>query len=100
MTEIYYHATDYKNLGSILEKGILKGYDGFVYLTTSPIDATKFLTIRGCDDILVCKVALEEDLIEESFDHNEKFFRCKAYMYGEDISTDEIINLIRYTRED
>jgi len=96
MTKTYYHATPYENLPSIIEKGILRGQDGYVYLTTDPVDATKFLRIRGYDEILVCEVALEEDLVEESYDHSEAFFRCKAYIYPEDIPSDEILEFLTY----
>ena len=98
MTKTYYHATPYENLMSIVDAGIWAGHDGFVYLTTDPKDATKFLAIRGCYDILVCEVHLEEDMVEESYDHNERFFGCKAYIYPDDIPADDIRNLTRYQR--
>lgn len=93
----YYHATPYENLPSIVEKGILVSrFDKVVYLTTSPESAANFVHMRGCKDILVLEVSLEESLVEESFDHNEKFWRCKAYYYPENIDKRRITNLIRY----
>lgn len=88
--KIYYHATAYENLNSILEKGILKGYDGVVYLTEKPHEAARFLALRGHKKIIAFGVKLEEDLVSESFDHSEAFFKCKAYMYPKDISCYDI----------
>ena len=96
MTKTYYHATPLENLESIMDQGIRKGYDGVVYLTEKPDEAARFVVIRGCKKILVLGIELEEDLVNESFDHSEVFFRCKAYMYPEDIPADEIVEFMRY----
>ena len=95
MTKTYYHATPFENLESIMVKDqeIRKGYDGVVYLTENPGDAAKFLVIRGCRKILVIGVNLEEDLVAESFDHSEAFFKCKAYMYFENIPLDSFTSV-------
>lgn len=86
MTKTYYHATPFENLESIMkDQEIHRGCDGVVYLTDKPKDAVKFLAIRGYTKILVLGINLEEDLVEESFDHSEAFFKCKAYMYPENI---------------
>lgn len=92
----YYHATPFKNLESIMDQGILRGCDGVVYLADAKENAAKFIAIRGCKDILVCEVELNQANIEESFDHNEAFFKCKAYMYNEDINPLEISSMYRY----
>lgn len=98
MTKTYYHATPYENLASILDKGILKSkYDGMVYLTEKPEEAARFLAIRLCRKILVCEVQVEEDLVEETFDHNEAFFRCRAYGYKDNIEPEAITNFLKYT---
>ena len=98
MTKVYYHATPFENLLSIVEKGILKSkYDGLVYLTEKPEEAARFLAIRLCKEILVCKVEVEESLVEETFDHNEAFFKCKAYGYRGDISPDEVTDYMKFT---
>lgn len=96
MLKTFYHATPFENLCSIMNKGIHKGIDGVVYLTEKPEDAIKFLIIRGYKEILVCQVVLEEDLIQESFDHNEKFFKCRAYMYSDDIDPYDIEEFYKY----
>ena len=96
MTKSYYHATPIENLESIMSEGIHKSVDGVVYLTTDPKDALKFLAVRGYKEALVCKVALNEELVEEQFDHNEKFFKCRAYGYPEDIDPYDIEEYMRY----
>lgn len=95
MTKSYYHATPFENLGSIFKKGILKGHDGVVYLTEKPEEAVRFLAIRGYKKILVIEVEIEEDMVAESFDHSQAFFRCRAFAYPENISIDEFGDNIR-----
>jgi hypothetical protein len=83
----YYHATPFENLESILkDQEVHKGCDGVVYLAKKPEDAVKFLAIRGCKKILVFGFMLDEEKVSESFDHSEAFFKCKAYMYPDNIS--------------
>lgn len=96
MTKTYYHATPFKNLESILDQGIHKSCDGVVYLTTEPQDAVKFVAIKGCKEILVCKVEIEEDLVTETFDHSQAFFRCRAYGYADDIDVHDITEYLKY----
>ena len=98
MTKTYYHATPLENLESIMDQGIRKGYDGVVYLTEKPDEAARFVAIRGCMKILVLGVELEEDLVNESFDHSQAFFKCKAYSYSDDIPADEITEFRKYER--
>lgn len=89
MTKTYYHATPFENLESIMvDQVIRKGCDGVVYLAEKPEDAAKFLVVRGHRKILVLGVDIEEDMVSESFDHSEAFFKCKAFTYPEDISLD------------
>lgn len=94
--KIYYHATSIYNLGGILDKGIKVGTDRVVYLCKTPRDALKFMYIRGIKNILVCEVKVNDRYIEESFDHNEGIFKCKAYTYSKDIKADEIVNYTKY----
>lgn len=89
MLKTYYHATPFENISSIFKKGILKGHDGVVYLTKQPDEAVRFVAIRGYKKILVIEVEVEENMVEESFDHSQAFFKCKAYMYPKDISINE-----------
>lgn len=96
MKKSYYHATPYENLNSILEYGLKKGHDGIIYLTEAPEDALKFLRIRLCSDILMIEVVLDERDVEETFDHSEAFFKCRAYGYPQDIKFSKIKNLSRY----
>lgn len=80
---IYYHATKPENGGSILTHGLLPSSDGYVYLADSIENAARFLCLN-CHEILVFSVHInknEETNIEETFDHSEKFFKCKAYGY-------------------
>lgn len=96
MLKTYYHATPYENLESILDQGILRGSDGVVYLTEQPDEAARFVAIRGYKKILVLGVEMEENLIEESFDHSQLFFKCRAYMFQGDIPADEITEFLSY----
>lgn len=90
---LFYHATSYENLGSIMSKGIEpRGIEKVVYLCKTPEDAAKFLLIRGIKDIVSFAVELDLEDIEESFDHNISFFKCKAYTYDKKITPD-MINL-------
>lgn len=98
MTKTYYHATPFENLNSIMSQGIRKGCDGVVYLTEKPGEAVRFVAIRGYMKILVLGIEIEEEFIEESFDHSEAFFKCRAYMYKGDIPADEITEFLTYER--
>lgn len=93
----FYHATDRKNLGPILIDGIKPGVDGYVYLCKEPIDAVKFVFIRGVQDIIVFEVNLKENEVEETFDHSEAFFKCKAYGATKTISPTKIKNVYDYS---
>lgn len=42
---------------------------------------------------------LEERKVVEAHDHNEAFFGCKAYMYMDDIPTQKIVKISRYSTE-
>lgn len=96
MRRTYYHATPFENLDSITDQGLHRGCDGVVYLTERPEEAARFVIIRGCRKILVLGVVLEENLVSKSFDHNEKFFGCRAYSYPYDISAREITEFLKY----
>ena len=98
MIKTYYHATPFENLESIMDQGIRRGCDGVVYLTERPEEAARFVAIRGYMKILVVGAEIEENEVEESFDHSETFFGCKAYMYKGDIPADEITEFLKYER--
>lgn len=94
----YYHATPFENFESIARQGILKSkFEGVVFLTEKPQEAVRFLAVRLCREILVCEVEIDESLVEESFDHNEVFFKCRAYVYRGDIKPEEITDYLKYT---
>lgn len=92
----FYHATPYKNLGSILNKGILPGVDGVVYLAKTKEAALKFLCIRCSSPILVIEVDLDEGKVKESFDHSFTFFKEKAFVYPELIPADSLGRMWQY----
>lgn len=99
MLKTYYHATPLKNMDSIFKLGIQTGRDGFIYLTTEPEDAAKFIAVRSYDDILVVEVMLEEELVRESFDHSQAFFKCRAYYIDENIPSEDILDYYIYSRK-
>ena len=59
--------------------------DVVVYMCKDPIDACKFLVIRGMRQMSVIELELDEKEVEESHDHSETFFKCKAYIKHGDI---------------
>lgn len=82
----FYHATTTENMEQIAVTGIIrKSWDGVVYLCKDPIDACKFLVIRGLRKMCVIEVELNREDVEESFDHSQAFFKCRAYMHRGDI---------------
>lgn len=90
----FYHVTLRETMDKIVEEGVLKSsWDGVVYLCKTPEDACKFLAVRLIREMSVIEVELDESEVEESFDHNEHFFKCKAYMHKGDIELtgDEIV---------
>ncbi len=82
----FYHATTPENMKSIMNDLTLKA-DAFgeVFLCKEPLDACKFLAIWGIARIDVIEVELEESDVDESHDHSESFFQCKAYIHHGDI---------------
>lgn len=95
----YYHATDMRNLGSILSEGLKTGPDGIVYLTDTPQNALKFVMLRMVPEILVVAVkesSLDKELLEESFDHSQEFFKCRAWGYMGSIESDILENYRKY----
>ena len=96
MMRTMYHATDFINLPSIMEKGLFTGCDGVIYLCEKPEESLRFIFLHGIKEVLVVKVLIEEKMLEESFDHNEQYFGCKAYTYGQNIGLDEIDSFLKY----
>lgn len=95
----YYHATDYNNLGSILTNGLKPSMEGIVFMTEEPIDAVKFVALRGIPKILVVEIKTlkkHEKNIIETLDHNHRILDCKSYGFIGGIDTSMITNYIRY----
>lgn len=94
----FYHATTPERAEKIATSGyIKKGMDGCVYLCKAAADACKFLAIRGIKKVIVFEVELKEEEVQESFDHSEAFFRCKAYIYNKNIQRKSIKTAWEYT---
>ena len=82
----FYHAAPKETMMKIYAEGVLKkSWDGVVYMCKDPIDACKFLVIRGMRQMSVIELELDEKEVEESHDHSETFFKCKAYIKHGDI---------------
>lgn len=91
----YYHATKRNAFKSILQDEVIKrGFDGIVYLAETYDEAVRFIALRAFgQDIVVLEIEFDDEAskkIEETFDHNPNFFRCKAFGYPEDIPADWI----------
>lgn len=89
-----WHATDYNNLISIMDNGIKPGPDKMVYLCDTEHDAAKFLIVRNCKHILTLRIKIykkDEAKIHETFDHSERFFKCRAYGYKGEIPAANIV---------
>lgn len=99
--KIYYHATDYNNLNSIIRNGLTASpIDKMVYLAETEEDAVKFVILRGYKDIVTFKVKVykrDENKVIETFDHSYNFFKCRAFGYKGNISPDNIIPSRKYT---
>lgn len=95
----FYHATPMRNLSSILDKGLLVGFDGITYLAETPQDACKFIAL-WCfgEPILVIEVELDESKVKETFDHNPNFFRCKAFGYPDTIPVERMTNFWKFEK--
>lgn len=94
----YYHGTSYNNLLKIINDGKIKhSIEGGVYLAKTKEDALKFVALRFYnEDIAIIEVNVDDNNIEETFDHNEEFFKCKAYIYNGDISIEKATNCWKY----
>ena len=95
MVKKYYHATNFANFSGIMADDVIKaGIDGGVYLCDTAKDACKFLAIRGVKRIYVFEVEVNESQMVESFDHDEGFFGCKAYLYLGDIPYSQVTQVL------
>ena len=97
MIKKYYHATRFENLMSIMDKGLIpNSFEGITYLTEDSTHAAIFLAVRGIKNILVVEVELDEDNVIEQFDHNRKFFDCRAFGYDKVIPANKITKYIKF----
>lgn len=93
----YYHATSEYAFNKIIKEGIKPGIDGVVYLADSKENALKFISFRLINEpIYVLEVELNENEVEETFDHSYKFFKCKAYGYAKNIPFNKITNAWKF----
>ena len=97
----YYHATAYSKAKSILQdEEIRTGIDGIVYLADSFDNSLKFAYVRIWNEpIILFEIDIPEDeveFIEDTFDHNPKFFECKSYGYPKNIPTSWITDIRQY----
>lgn len=102
--KIMYHATDMKNLASILDNGLIaNNFEGIVYLAEKPEDALKFVVLRCYDEIVLLKVKIykkDEGKLIETFDHNPRIFKCRAFGFMGNIPSSNIEPYMKYdTRE-
>ena len=92
----YYHATSVTAAESIKADGLIKkSIEGFVYCADSVDNAVKFLALRCMGEpIYVFEFDVPEGAeVEEQFDHNEAFFKCKAYGVYSDVPADNWTNI-------
>ena len=84
-----YHATEKRNVFSILPNGLKAGFDGRVYFADSPENAMKFLIAKmrkGEEkEIAVIPVDIDDSKVNPSDDHNKQYFKCDAYYVDGDI---------------
>lgn len=91
--KIFYHATSKDNLGSILYNGLIAGSQGCIFMTEKEEDAIKFLALRLIPEIVTIKIRVykeDYDKIQETFDHDPSFFKCKAFGYFGNIPAENI----------
>ena len=93
----YYHATPFKNLIEILDKGIeCRNIEGIVYMCETAQDCLKFAYMRGNTDVLVLKVKVNEKDVIETFDHSQAFFKCRYFGSKMPIKQHNIVEYVRY----
>lgn len=93
----FYHATTVENMKKILKDGVIKGsFGGEVFLCKKPMDACKFLVIRGIRRMCVIEVDLKEKVVLESCDHSEAFFQCKAYVHNGNVELSGVEEIEEY----
>lgn len=99
----YYHACKESTWQKILDSGeVRKSWDGCVYLCKAPEEAARFIALRLMFEeektiiVLEFEDTLDESKIEEVFDHNESFWKCRCWGYLDNIPTYDITNVYEY----
>lgn len=95
---LLWHATERKNLESIMMDG-LKCNIGEIYFSDTSKGACAFLYLRSIKNVIVLPVEFTIDEIEESFDHSPSFFESiKCFTVHKDIPNSRIIwnNALEY----
>lgn len=96
----FYHATDFKNLNEIIEKGIeCRNVEHLVYLCEDEKDCLKFAFLHGVKDVLVLQVKVFKADVIETFDHSSDFFKCRCFASKKEIPSKNIRKFIRYKFE-
>lgn len=97
----YYHGTSCSNLLKIIKDGKIKtSMEGIVYLAKTKEDAFKFVALRYItEDIVIIELELNDSKIVETFDHNQKIFKAKAFGYEDEIDIKHVINCWKYPVE-
>lgn len=100
-SRVLYHATPYSNLGSVLCDGLkANNLEGVVYLCETPQECLRFMFVRGVFDVLTVAVTLPDNAVFETFDHNEKFFKCKCYGHAGNIPAEALSGFTRWNLGD
>lgn len=84
MSKTYYHSTSESNMRQILSDGHIRtSIEGIVYCCETAEDCLKFAAIRALSSQIstgVLKIDVPDDIeVEETFDHSEKFFKCRCW---------------------
>lgn len=97
---LYYHATSVENAKKILESFKIESPTHINYFCLKPDECLRFIYVQTKSiDCVVFEFDISEEDgfdIEESFDHSEEFFGCKAYCCTQTIPASCITNMIMY----
>ncbi len=101
---ILYHVTAYENVNSIMVYGLhVSRLEKAVFLADNNAGALMFGIMRCYPKIVVMEVHIPKDKehkLTESFDHSAEFFKCRAFMYLDNIPPEWLSNFMLYERSD
>lgn len=89
----FYHATSKENMDNILCNGLKAGNQGCVFMTEKEEESVRFLALRLIPEIVTFKIKVYKnnyDKVQETFDHSQSFFGCRAFGYFGDIPAENI----------